>query len=237
MNHFSLPSKKISTALLCTTLFIPGLSSAANINNGDFSAGFNDWSQDVDGFGAPVLGLNDFTIVQPTTGNNAARIEADYWSTPGDTFSTAKDEVFFANTLYQGLDLSAAAGQELVLSFDWTFSGEENVFDESFIVALGDGTGNYYRADGNLGFLLNPLDYASGAYSIMLDSSFANATGWTLEFQMNAGFDGYGSHATIDNVSLEAVSPVNNVPEPSVIILMMSGLFGLAGLQRKYKAI
>ena len=226
---------KLITALLSATLANSVTIHAQTIDNGDFqTADFSGWSQDVDGLGAPVSGLNDFTITESTSGNYAARIEADYWSIPGDTFSIPNDEAFFASTLYQGLDLTVSAGQDLVLSFDWSFSGEKSFFDENFIVALGDGSGNYYGADGNLGFLLNPLDYASGSYSIMLDNSFANATGWTLEFQMNTGFDGFGSYATIDNVSLNTVlQPVNNVPEPAVFWLMGIGLIGLAHIQRK----
>lgn len=206
----------------------PSLSSAAGVYNEDFSS----WSQDVDGLGEPIWGLDDFII---DTVNNSARIEADYWSELGNTSSTANDEAWFASTLYQDIDLSALAGQNLILSFDWNFSGQEASFDENFLVAFGDGSGNYYGADGNLGFLLNPLDYASGVYSIILDSSFLNATGWTLEFQMNTGFDGYGSYAEIDNVSLNAVSKIAAVPEPSMLFLMISGLICLGRVRHTNK--
>ena len=240
MNHFSPVRKKLARALLCTTLLVPGLSSAANITNGDFSSGFTGWEQDVDAFGPPTSGLNDFTI----TAGEAARIEADYWLTPGDTkeLSDAKDEVIFANTLYQGLDLSASAGQDLVLSFDWVFSGEGSV-DEFFLVALGFdyGTGaiDYHDETGNIGYLLEQTTYGSGTYSTILDSSFANATGWTLDFQMVLdGYNGFGSNAVIDNVSLSAVTNTsNNVPEPAVIWLMGLGLLGLAKVQRKTKTV
>ncbi len=104
------------------------------------------------------------------------------------------------------------------------------------LMMANDGTGNYYEEDGNLGFLFNPLDYASGSYSITLDNSFANTTGWTLDFQMNGGFDGFGSYPTIDNVSLNTVlQPINNIPEPTVLWLMGIRLIGLAKVQRKIK--
>ncbi len=218
----------VITSIISTALLIPVTTSAANINNGDFqTADFTDWSQDVDGVGAPISGLEDFTIVAPASGNYAARIEADYWSTPGNTTSTAQNEAFFASTLYQELDLSAAAGQDLVISFDWSFSGEESSSDENFLVALGDGTGNYYDADGNLGFLLNPIDYGSGSYAITLDSALNNASEWTLEFQINTGFDGFGSNVIIDDVKLAVV------PVPATFWLMGSALAGLIGYQRK----
>lgn len=223
-------------ALIISILFInPTTSYAANIGNGDFQTNdYTGWIQDVDGLGAPIAGLNDFSIVEPTTGDYAARIEIDYWSTPGDTGSAPLDEAFFANTLFQGLDLSATAGQDLILRFDWTFSGEETAFDENFLVALGDGSGDYYGADGSLGFLLNPIAYGSGSFTTTLDSSFVNAAGWSLEFQMNAGFDGFGSHATIDNVSLTAVTQA--VPAPAAFWMLGLGLIGLLKSRKYIKA-
>ncbi len=231
--------KKTNTPLavfIISSLFLTPITSlAANINNGDFQSNdFTSWNQDVDGLGAPIAFLNDFSIVEPTAGNYAARIETDFWSTPGDTFSTPQDEAFFANTLFQTLDLSVIAGQDLVLSFDWTFSGEESAFDENFLVALGDGSGDYYGAGGSLGFLLNPAAYGTGTFSATLDSSFVNVLGWTLEFQMNAGFDGFGSFATLDNVSIAAVTQA--VPEPVAFWMIGLGILGLAKVQRKYKA-
>lgn len=225
---------KIITTIISAALLTPVTSNATDLNNGNFQTGnFASWSQDVDGFGTPIFGLNDFTIVEPTAGDYAARIETDYWSTTGDTSSAANDEAFFASTLYQGLDLTASAGQNLVLSFNWTFSGQSSIFDENFLVALGDGTGDYYGADGNLGFLLNPADYGSGNYSTTLDAAFNNALDWSLEFQLNTGFDGYGSNITIDNVQLTAVSAV---PVPAAFWLMGSAIIGLAGIQRKKQA-
>jgi len=235
--------KSLLVATFCTTILAPNISSAAGITNGDFQTGdFTGWSQDTDGGGSPILGLNDFSIVEPTTGNNAAQIEIDYFETPGDFMSPTKDEAFSGNTLYQELDLTASAGQALILSFDWLFSGEANISDENFLVALGfidpaTGDLNHYDQNMTLGSLLSPTTYGSGTYTTMLDSSFANATGWTLEFQMNlVGFDGFGSHAIIDNVSLTTVSPlINKVPEPAVIWLMGLGLIGLAKVQRNKK--
>lgn len=222
--------------LVAIILVMPSLTSAAGITNGNFNTGdYSSWSQDVDGWGAPVLGLNDFTIVEPTAGNSVARIEADYWSVPGDIFSTPNNEVFFANTLYQNADLTAAANQDLVLSFDWEFSGEDSLNDEAFFVVFGDGSGNYFGADGELGFLLEEDTYGSGSFSTLLDDSYLNLLGMTLEFQLASGFDGYGSFINIDNVSLQSVPQVGAVPVPAAIWLFASGLVGLIGLRHKNK--
>jgi len=122
----------------------------------------------------------------------------------------------------------------LILSFDWSFGGEDLIgLDEYFLVGLGDGTGDYFGADGSLGFLMEQLVYGSGSSSFLLDPSYANSTGWTLEFQLAAGYNGYGSYLNIDNVALQAVSA--NVPEPSVLWLLTIGLLGLSNIKRNKK--
>jgi hypothetical protein len=226
---------KVAAILACSIALTPLSSFAAGIINGDFQTGdYSGWSQDVDGFGAPTGGGNDFSIVEPTTGNSVARIESDYVNLFGDL-----DENRFSATLFQGLDLSVSAGQELVLSFDWVFDGEASSTDEALFFGLGDGTGDYYGADGNLGFLLEEYTYGSDTFSTTLDDSFLNATGWTIEFQVARGssFDDAGSYALIDNVAIEAVTTASNtVPEPSVLWLMSFGLLGLLGPAKKKSA-
>jgi len=222
--------KSLLVATLCTTIFAPNISSAAGIANGDFSTGdFTGWSQDTDFSGAPPAGSNDFSI---ETGNNTARIEIDYWSTTGDPL----DEAWYFNTLYQTADLTAAANHDLVLSFDWEFGGETSPGDENFLVAFGDGTGDYFGADGGFGFLINTFDYGSGTYTSLLDASFLNLAGMTLEFQLNSGIDGFGSYINIDNVSLEAIpqASINSVPEPTSLFLIISGFIGLARFKYSY---
>jgi len=234
MQHPLFTKNNLTAGAFCLALFIPNLSSATNLTNGDFSSGdFSGWSQDIDGLGEPLAGLNDFSLEESPMGEYAAHIETDFWSTAGDTGSTPRNEAFFASTLYQGLDLTASAGQNITLSFDWSFTGEESAFDENFIVGLGDGSGNYHGADGTLGFLLNPMEYGSGTYSATLNTALNNTTGWALEFQLNTGFDGYGSKIVIDNVSLSTVSAV---PVPAAVWLMGSALAGLIGFQRKNQA-
>jgi hypothetical protein len=226
--HKAQSTNKILTALtLSATLTLPLPSLAASITNGDFASGdFTGWSLDTDGFTGTAP---DFQI-ETSGGNSYARIEADYWSTPGDTLSDAQDWVWFANTLFQDLDLSANATDLLQLTFDWTFDGESTQnLDEYFLVGLGDGSGSYYGADGSLGFLMEQMTYGSGNASFLLDSSFINSTGWTLEFQLAAGFDGYGSFLNIDNVALAAIpqeEESNNVPAPPALWLLVTG--GLA---------
>ena len=154
----------------------------------------------------------------------------------------------FANTLLQGLDLSVASGQQITLSFDWTYGGEQAAQDENFLVALGDGSGNYFAADGSNGFLINPSSYGTGHFSVVLDPTFNNAGGWSLELQLNAAFDGYGSYIQIDNVTLVSAitppvvtPPATATPIPlsfahwlSIIALLLAGI---VTLQRKEKTL
>jgi hypothetical protein len=212
-------------------VLLPLNSFAATILNGDFQTGdYTGWSQDVDGFGEPSWG-NDFSIVEPTLGNFVARIESDYVDGNGGDL----DESWHAATLYQELDFSVSAGQMLVLNFDWVFGGEDPInADESFFVALGDGSGDYYGADGNLGFLVEEYTYGSNTFNMTLDASFLNATGWSIEFQVGRGYDYFGSYALIDNVAIEAVTPSSiPVPEPSILWLMSFGLLGLVTVAKK----
>ncbi|MEW6487975.1 MAG: PEP-CTERM sorting domain-containing protein [Thermodesulfobacteriota bacterium] len=213
---------------------------AASIVNGNFATGdLTGWSLDTDGAGPPDLTLYSDFGVEAVGGGNVARIEADYFETPGDWLSTPFNQVWFANTLYQGLDLSAGPGLDLYLSFEWELGGEAAVTDEVFLVGLNDGSGSLYGADGTLGLLLEATAYGSGSFSALLDyATFANASGWSLDFQLGlTGFDAYGSYARIGNVTLEARGgtepPVAPIPEPGTLLLLGSGLAALVGVRRR----
>ncbi|AUB83927.1 hypothetical protein [Candidatus Thiodictyon syntrophicum] len=211
----------LSPALLAAALLpLPGL--AAPLTNGDFATGtFAGWTTDTDGGGTPTPLSPDFQILG-SPGSYAARLEADYYATPGNTGSTALDQVQYANTLLQGLDLTGTPGQPFALSFDWTFGGQETgAPDENVQIGLWDGT-NFHGADGSLGFLLTQTAYGSGSLSVALDPSFSNQPGWSIALQLNSGNNANGSYLQIANVEA--------VPEPGLIFPL--GLAVLAGVRR-----
>lgn len=218
-------------ALLIAAALAPSLVQADFIN-GDFETGdFTGWSQDTDGSGPPVPLSPDFQVVTPgISGTYAGRIEADYWSTPGNTGSTPLDSVLFSNTLFQGLDTTVAPGFELLLSFDWEFGGQEpGAPDEDVVIGLFDGT-DFFDEDGNLGFLLSATSYGSGTFSAVLAPSYNNAGGFTFDAQLNAGFDGYGSYLLLDNVS---ITQQQAVPLPPTALLIVPALGLIGGLRAR----
>jgi hypothetical protein len=199
-----------------------------SVTNGDFGTGdFTGWTLDTDGFPGTA---NDFQVVG-SPGDYQAEIQADYWSTPGDIASTPLNDVFVANTLHQELDTALSPGAMMRLTFDWVFTGEDGdpVSGDVFTVALHDGMDNLYGADGTLGFLVHPrANYGSGFFSALLDTStFANTTGWLLEFQLSVGVNvsgepnGFGSIIQINNVELIEVT---GAPTPSSVTLLALGL-------------
>jgi len=137
--------------------------------DGDFATGdFTGWTTDTDG--GP--GSSSDLRVSGSPGAYRAQLDADYWSVPGTITSTPLNTVLFANSLSQGLDTALSTGAAMRLTFDWLFTGEDGdaTSGDIFSVALNDGLGNLYGADGLLGFLIDPATlYGSGSFSAVLD--------------------------------------------------------------------
>ena len=190
--------------LLVTLWLLPALPVLADLVNGDFETGdFTGWTTDTDGSGAPTPLAPDFQVID-NGGNHQGRLEADYWSTPGDTTSTPQDQVMFSNTLFQGLG-TVDPSTRLQVTFDYTFAGQVTPPNENVQVGFTDGT-DFYGSDGQLGFLLSLTDAASGSFQVEFDPAvFANLGGiqsFNLGFQLNAGFDGQGSYLLLDNIAV-----------------------------------
>lgn len=212
--------------------------SAAAITNGDFSTcDYTGWSKDTDGLGDFSTG-SDFRIDTPG-GECRAAIEVDHWSTPGDLSSTPLNDVWFGNTLFQELDLSADTDSVLQLNISYEVQGNNTSAPDYFLIGLNDGTGSYYNEEGDLGFLKAPTDIVGSArenLTFTLDSSFFNQSGWFLDLQLNVGVDtftfmpdGFGSTLFVNEVALTEIRPPQSVPEPSSLALLAIGVLSVCG--------
>lgn len=210
-------TSKILT-LLC--LLLASGAHASLLTNGAFqSCNFNGWDTYTDGFNNPTPN-GDFNIIN-NGGNCQAEINIDI---------SNGASVFVANTLSTELDLSAAANTQLWLSFDWSFSGFDDGTSNAdrFFVNFVDDLGNMLGADGNLGFLIDPIStYGAGTFQVLLDSSINNQSDWFLDFNLESGFnlDSYSSRLLIDNVALTAKSV--DVPAPPMAALLLLGTAAL----------
>ena len=206
------------------------LNSQASIINGDFqTCDLTGFQTDSDGL---VPGFDtDFDVIEDTnTGNCVGQIQIDLFD--AITFDPIT-QAFFANTLFTDLDLSVDSGFGLNLSFDYNFFGEEiGIQDgrDNFIVALGDGTGDLFDENGQLGDIFAASEYGQGTVSTNLDASLFNQVGFSLEFQLLAGTDlnFLGSTLQIDNIILSAFELNNGqpvgVPAPASLLLFALGL-------------
>ncbi|MFK5948321.1 MAG: PEP-CTERM sorting domain-containing protein [Methylococcales bacterium] len=233
--------KLLKTAVFAIACLASLNTQAGMIQNGDFqTCDFSGWNKDTDGAGDISTG-NDFYIDGAGSSCRAA-IEVDYFDPAGDPFGFPLDDVWFANTIYQELDLSGAAGSTFQLNIGFEVGSEAGAQDpffipDYFLIGLNDGFGNYYGADASLGFLLSPTDI-DGSYrdylTFDLDNSFTNTTGWFLDFQLNVGVDdtgwpdAYGSTLYVNDVSLvEIPAQIEQVPEPSTLAIFALGIAGL----------
>ena len=223
--------QRVLLSAFFSLLMMNSHSFANTIINGDFQTGnFTGWDLDSDGF--PGDPTTDFFLADDGAGNYQARIEADYTT----------NQAWFANTLYQQIDTTVSGGPneyQLQLSFSWEFGGEDgDTINEFVVVGFNDGFGNLYGANGNLGSLLSTDIYGNGVFSTVIDyDTFANVSGWFLDFQLNVGmdYDWLGSYLLIDNVTLEAIPQIspNPTPEPSTFLLFSIGLLFFLNRKRK----
>ncbi len=223
----------LKRSLLALSFIATTSISHASVINGDFqTCDATGWQTDSATLGNPGYDT-DFAVVDDGTGNCAFQVGIDLATT----------QEFIANTLFTDIDLSVSDGFGLNLSFDWQFEGEEagEPLDgrDNWFAAFGDGTGDLFDANGQLGSLFGTTEYGSGTFSADLAPALFNTSGWTLEFQLLAGFDVnfLGSQLSIDNVNLTQFELDDNtiaVSAPSLLGIFGIGLFGLgATLRRK----
>ena len=144
---------KLTTGLTLLTLCLASSNTfGAAIVNGDFSScDYFGWQKDTDGLdvGDKIYGrINN-------AGDCSAEINIDHFSTPGDVFSSPIDDAWFANSLSQELDLTAAVDSTFSLEIDFSVDSEvdssnPDFFADYFLIGLSDGI-DLFNGDGLLG--------------------------------------------------------------------------------------
>ncbi|WP_438862947.1 PEP-CTERM sorting domain-containing protein [Neptunicella sp.] len=201
---------------------------AAAITNGNFAdggscslSGWTKYTEDGDVNGS------DFST-SGAAPNCSANLSVGDWDT---SFA-------YVNGLSQELDLTATAGNSLLLTMDFSVdsiltSQDTDFWADILTIALVDDSGNKFNQLGKAGEFLFDMDidgFASQHLELELDNSFANQSGWSLEFLMLDTFDQFGSTLSISHVALSEVS--SQVPEPGSSALLALGLVGLLGRRK-----
>ena len=145
-----------------------------------------------------------------------------------------------SNSLFQALDLTAAAGNDLVMSFDFSISTlltdpltTGGAFYSVFFV---NSTGDNVAQTGLVGEIFNGeiLGDESFSETFVLDQSFINASDWSIEFQIVSSFlFAESSSLTVNSVSLLERSV--NVSAPASISFVVLSMFALCLYSRKPK--
>jgi len=214
--------------LAAAVLLLAVGSAKADISNGSFEDGLNNWSI--------VLSGGDVQAVSSHTDSTGSATGTSSWS-PTDGSAFALLEGGYANEsvqLYQ--TFTASAGE--VLTFDYFWDSEDYVSDDDTVYD-DTGMGTLLSGSGTGGAVLStlfshsivgsdPEDYWGTPWTLV-SHTFAAAGTYTLLIETwNDDDNDQSSYVGIDNVALTPV------PVPGAILLGMFGL-GAAGIKlRKF---
>lgn len=207
------------SSLLIASIFLSNSASAAAITNGTFDSDLSGWSTVTDNGSV----IQDSGAAVLSTGPSAAPFSAVLVQGDAGDFS-------FLSPILLG------AGDDF-LRFDAVFStlglDVSEVGGSSFTDYLELWM---YDASGSGDVLLATIDELTSDTSFSFNLATYITHSVAFSFELNDEDDGFNSKVTIDNVRLEPrVTPPVNVPEPNTLMLMIFGIFGLAGRRLSQK--
>jgi hypothetical protein len=198
-------------AVLFLVVSSTGLASALTINNGSFETGdLSSWS--------PVASTGSVAVVGTTT----AQSGNEYDPTDGNYFAK-----LVADSALLQMSLNWAAGD--VISFSWAFLAFDYAPFNDFSVfsILTDDADAFVLTLGSVATVGDYGDTGWKNYSY----TFQNAGSGNILFGVNNTLDqGLSSVLLVDNVSTTAT------PEPATLLLLGSGMLGMAYLKKRKKA-
>jgi len=201
-------------------VFMVSSAYATSFQNGDFSSDFTGWSGE-------IVDINfTSTTVDPAS--------SDYFNivSYNNQAQISVDGTYWCNTLYQDFDMDTIGnGWNMKLSFWIKWAPTDSTYD-GLSATLSDQNGQYFV---NLLSGISNSSLLSGTNVTVDITSFAQDHGGEqaeLAFTLYDWDFNTSDLLNVDNIILTK-TPATPVPEPSMVLLLASGLCGLGFLRKK----
>lgn len=221
-------------AILCTSLLFASGAHANLVVNGSFEGGTHTGGVYTGGYitlYSPSTAINGWTI----TAGSADWINNGVWQASDGNYSL--DMSGLSAATIRSNSFSTDVGQLYELTFDMAGNFANQVLHNSHTKGM---SVDVSSSSQNFSFSTPyPDSYTSNPAALMYPDMHWETR--TMQFTATStltelvftSFENNAYGAALDNVSVEAVSPVSSVPEPGMWMLLGSGLAGLAAFRRR----